>query len=299
MLRGRYKLYLPYLKGSRTLLFLSLLSAIVFAAANALGLPFLMGKVLPAVFGSEAARAAPLLSWPNRLGGAPILFLPKGHELAFAIGFLPAVMLLRGLGEFFSTYLLNLAGLRVIEAVRRDVFAKLQQLHLGFFGRLSIGDLLSRLIADANSVRLVLVDVSNDLIVQPLTLVFALGYVLVICFSHENGYWFLACLLVVPAAVLLVRAVGMRIQRRSRPVPPRDQPASHSASCDSSAHSLCQIRQNATPVDSLLEETADTIEPGQIRPVSRAGPTFPSFDVLVGLSQYSWVSRPRRVRLHG
>ena len=34
-------------------------------------------------------------------------------------------MLIRGLGEFFSTYLLNLAGLRVIEAVRRDVFAKI------------------------------------------------------------------------------------------------------------------------------------------------------------------------------
>ena len=37
MLRGRYKLYLPYLRGSRTLLFLSLLAAILFAAANALG----------------------------------------------------------------------------------------------------------------------------------------------------------------------------------------------------------------------------------------------------------------------
>jgi subfamily B ATP-binding cassette protein MsbA len=125
-------------------------------------------------------------------------------------------MLVRGLGEFFSTYLLNLAGLRVIEAVRRDVFAKLQQLHLGFFGKLSIGDLLSRLIADANSVRLVLVDVSNDLIVQPLSMVFALAYVVFICFSHESGYWFLACLLVVPAAVLLVRSVAVRIQTRMR-----------------------------------------------------------------------------------
>ena len=216
MFRGRYKLYLPYLKGSRTLLAFSLLAAVVFAAANAFGLPFLMGKVLPAVFGDEAARSAPLLSWPDRLGGGPILFLPKGHELLFAVAFLPAVMLIRGLGEFFSTYLLNLAGLRVIEAVRRDVFAKLQQLHLGFFGRLSIGDLLSRLIADANSVRLVLVDVSNDLIVQPLTLVFALGYVVWVCLSHDGGYWFLACLLVVPAAVLLVRGVAVRIQRRTR-----------------------------------------------------------------------------------
>ena len=216
MFRGRYKLYLPYLKGSRTLLVLSLLAALVFSAANALGLPFLVGKVLPAVFGNETTRAAPLLTWPKWLGGQPAFYLPKGHEMAFAVAFLPVVMLIRGIGEFFSTYLLNLAGLRVIEAVRRDVFAKLQQLHLGFFGRLPVGDLLSRLIADANSVRLVLVDVSNDLIVQPLSMVFALGYVVVICFSHEKGYWFLACLLVVPAAVFLVRGVGMRIQRRTR-----------------------------------------------------------------------------------
>jgi subfamily B ATP-binding cassette protein MsbA len=214
--RGRYKLYLPYLKGSRTLLFLSLVAAIVFAAANAIGLPFLIGKVLPAVFGDEASRAVPLLTWPKWLGGQPAFYLPKGHEVAFAVAFLPAVWLVRGLGEFFSTFLLNLAGLRVIEAVRRDVFAKLQQLHLGFFGKHSIGDLLSRLISDPNSVRLVLVDVSNDLIVQPLTLLFALGYVVMICFAHDQGYWFLACLLVVPASVFLVRGVAMRIQKRMR-----------------------------------------------------------------------------------
>ena len=216
MFRGRYKLYLPYLKGSRTLLFLSLVAAIVFAAANAIGLPFLIGKVLPAVFGDEASRAVPLLTWPKWLGGQPAFYLPKGHEVAFAVAFLPAVWLVRGLGEFFSTFLLNLAGLRVIEAVRRDVFAKLQQLHLGFFGKHSIGDLLSRLISDPNSVRLVLVDVSNDLIVQPLTLLFALGYVVMICFAHDKGYWFLACLLVVPASVFLVRGVAMRIQKRMR-----------------------------------------------------------------------------------
>ena len=45
MFRGRYKLYLPYLKGSRTLLFLSLLAAIVFAAANAFGLHDTAGNV--------------------------------------------------------------------------------------------------------------------------------------------------------------------------------------------------------------------------------------------------------------
>ncbi|NBV49530.1 MAG: DUF455 family protein, partial [Verrucomicrobia bacterium] len=78
------------------------------------------------------------------------------------------------------------------------------------------GDLLARLISDANAVRLVLVDVSNDLIVQPLTLVFALAYVVWVCLSHDGGFWFIACLLVVPAAVLLVRGVARRIQRRTQ-----------------------------------------------------------------------------------
>ena len=89
-------------------------------------------------------------------------------------------------------------------------------MHLGFFGRHSVGDLMSRLITDANAVRLVLVDVSNDLIVQPLTLAFALGYVVWVCLSHDGGYWFLACLLVVPMAVLMVRSVARRIQRRTQ-----------------------------------------------------------------------------------
>mgnify|MGYP003336164299 FL=1 len=111
---------------------------------------------------------------------------------------------------------MTFSGDTMLKRLPSDVFAKLQKLHLGFFGRHSIGDLLSRLISDPNSVRLVLVDVSNDLVVQPLTLLFAVGYVVLICFSHEQGYWFLACLLVIPAAVFLVRGVAMRIQKRMR-----------------------------------------------------------------------------------
>lgn len=213
--RGRYKLYLPYLNGSRGILALALVFGIIFAASNALGLPFLIGKVLPAAFGDEARKAAPLMSWPKWMGGQPIFYLPKGHEVAFAVAFLPIIFTIRGAGEFFSTYFLNIAGLRVVEAVRRDVFARLQDLHLGFFGRMSTGDLLSRVITDANAVRLVLVDVSSDLIVQPLTMIFSIGYVIYLCFSKANGYWFLFCLLVVPVAVLLVRGIGMAIQTRA------------------------------------------------------------------------------------
>jgi len=211
----RYRPYLVHLKGSRLLLALALLFGGLFAASNALGIPFLVGKVLPAVFGSEAQRAAPLLTFPAWLGWSP-WFLPKGHEIAFAVAFLPAVFLLRGVSEFCSKYFLNVAGLRVVESVRRAVFAKLQRLHLGFFARLPVGDLLQRLVNDANAVRTVLVDISNDVLLQPLTMVFALGYVVWLCLTKEQGFWFLASLLVVPAALLIVRYIGQAIQRRAR-----------------------------------------------------------------------------------
>ncbi len=215
MFNRRYRPYLVHLNGSRLLLALAILFGVLFAASNALGIPFLVGKVLPAVFGSEAQRAAPLLTFPAWLGWAP-LTLPRGHEVAFAVAFLPAVFLLRGVSEFLSGYFLNLAGLRVVESVRRAVFAKLQRLHLGFFGKLPTGDLLQRVIADANSVRLVLVDISNDLLVQPLTMLFAVGYVVWLCVSKPDGFWFLGCLLVVPGAVFFVRYIGMAIQKRAR-----------------------------------------------------------------------------------
>jgi subfamily B ATP-binding cassette protein MsbA len=212
--RGRYKLYLPYLDGSRLLLFLALSAGLLYAASCAIGLPFLIGNVLPTAF-SETSVVAPLFSFPKWTGWGPV-FMPKGYEVAFAVSFLPMVFLLRGIGEFFANYLINLVGLRVVEAVRRDVFTKLQRLHLGFFGKISTGDLLQRLTGDVNSVRLVMVDISNDIIVQPLTLIFSVGYVIWLCLSKPQGYWFLLCLLVVPLSVFVVRYLGMAIQSRAR-----------------------------------------------------------------------------------
>ncbi len=214
MFRGRYQFYRPHLKGSRTLLVSAFIFGILYAASSSLGLPFLIGKVLPAVFGDDAQRVAPLITFPHWMGWSPV-FLPKGYEVTFAVAFLPLVFLVRGVSEFFSGYLLNLAGLRVVESVRRTVFAKLQQMHLGFFGRMSVGDLLARVINDANSVRLVLVDISNDILVQPLTMLFSVGYVIWLCLSKPQGAWFLFCLLVVPLAVFVVRWIGTAIQKRA------------------------------------------------------------------------------------
>lgn len=197
------------------MLLFALLFGALYAASNAIGLPFLVGKVLPTVFGDEAQRAAPLIVLPQWLGGTAY-YLPREYAVTFAVGFLPVIFIIRGVSEFCSSFFLNLAGLRVVESVRRTVFDKLQKLHLGFFGKIPVGDLLQRVISDANAVRLVLVDISNDLLIQPLTMLFAVGYVIWLCLSKPQGILFLGCLIVVPAAVFSVRAIGMAIQKRAR-----------------------------------------------------------------------------------
>lgn len=214
MFKGRHKIYIPHLKGSRGLLALAIFFGLLYGASCALGIPFLVGKVLPLAFGTAAERAAPLLTFPLWTGWAP-LFLPKGYEVLFAVAFLPFVFVLRGVAQFFASFLINLAGLRVVESVRLAVFEKLQTLHLGFFGKIPTGDLMQRLTGDVQSVRLVLVDVSTDLIIQPFTLVGALAVVIWKCFTMPGGLWFLLCLGVVPVSVFLVRAIGQALQARA------------------------------------------------------------------------------------
>lgn len=214
MNRGRYRLYLTHLKGSRRLLFLAIVFGLVYGLAQSVGLPVLIGKVLPTVFGTPAERAAPVFVFPAWLGGGA-WHLPRGHEVAFAVAFLPAVFLVRGVSQFLASYFVNLAGLRVVDSVRSAVFAKLQQLHLGFFARMPTGDLMQRLTGDVQSVRMVLVDISTDAIIQPFTLVGAVGFVVYRCLTISGGGRFLLCLLVVPFSVLLVRAIGRALHLRA------------------------------------------------------------------------------------
>ena len=78
MFNRRYRPYLVHLKGSRRLVVLALFAGVCFAASSALGIPFLIGKVLPAVFGSAAQQAAPLIVFPAWLGWSPLHLFAHG-----------------------------------------------------------------------------------------------------------------------------------------------------------------------------------------------------------------------------
>ena len=195
MLR-RFKPYVPYLRPVRGTLICAVAAGIVYGAANGAGLPLMIKYVFPRIFG---AGPETFTEW---------------QVVAVAL-WLPAVFTIRGLAGYLNGYLIQSAGVRILEAIRLDYFRKLQVLPLSFLQRQTTGDLISRGLADTNQLQTALTSVANDGMKQPTTLVGALAFVVYVT-SHEKGVGLMiACLAIIPLCVLPIRYVGMKLLRRA------------------------------------------------------------------------------------
>jgi subfamily B ATP-binding cassette protein MsbA len=106
----------------------------------------------------------------------------------------------------------------MLEGLRQEVFAKLQELSLAFYQRHKSGDLVTRLINDTGHLRAVMVDLSSDIIKQPFTLLFAIGFLIYESVKRENALFAIIALLSVPACIIPIRLVARRLAKKSRQV---------------------------------------------------------------------------------
>ena len=65
------------------------------------------------------------------------------------------------------------AGISVVQAIQLDMFKKRTILPLAFFQKYKTGELNLAVMGYPNRIKAIVVDTSNDLIKQPLTLIFA------------------------------------------------------------------------------------------------------------------------------
>jgi subfamily B ATP-binding cassette protein MsbA len=136
-------------------------------------------------------------------------------ELALIALWLPAVFVVRGVAGYFNSYLIQLVGTRVLEAIRLDLFRKLQFLPLSFFHKNSTGDLLARGLADANQLQVTLTNAANELVKSPATLIGAVGYLVWVAFHTHGVALVLVSLGVIPLCVLPIRYVGKKLIARA------------------------------------------------------------------------------------
>ncbi len=128
---------------------------------------------------------------------------------------LPLAILIRSIAGFLNVYLIAYCGVKVLEQVRSKLFAKVQELHIGYFQQSNKGDLISRLMVDCNLVKRCIVDVSNSLVKEPFTFLFAITTLVYLSIQHKQNLFLLCCLAAVPICILPIRAVGKRLQRRA------------------------------------------------------------------------------------
>jgi len=102
-------------------------------------------------------------------------------------------------------------GQRVLASLRHDLFAKLQQLPLGYFDKRPLGDLMSRLQSDVDT----LGQFFSQGLVQLAGSVLALGGVMV-AMAVLNGRLALACFGIIPAMLLTTWFFAARARRAFR-----------------------------------------------------------------------------------
>jgi subfamily B ATP-binding cassette protein MsbA len=192
----RFRPYFSYLRAVRGTLAGAIVAGIAYGAANGAGLPVMQYYILPRVFGEHAVV---LTFW----------------QIVGVAMWLPIVFTIRGVAGYLNSYLIQVAGVRVLEAIRLDYFKRLQVLSLSFLQGQTTGDLISRGLADTNQLQTTLTTVANDGMKQPATLVFALASVAWIASRESGSALMLACLAIVPLCVFPIRFVGKKVVKRA------------------------------------------------------------------------------------
>jgi len=189
-----------------------MLAGIVYSLASGAGLPAMAKTVFPIIFKDEKAMASVP---PWILHVSSWFDSPNGLLLATCLA-LPVIFLIRGVAGFLNTYLINKAGLEVLERIRMMSFEKLQRLPWAFFQGQASGDLTSRLTNDSQILRTAITQSSNDLIKQPLTLLTAIGYLVYQAFEKQSVFFALIGVCTVPLCVIPIQRARKKIRARSR-----------------------------------------------------------------------------------
>ena len=190
--------FLPMLKPVWLPFLGALFCGIVYGLSSGFGLPYVIDRVFPKIFPHDGV-SQDIETW----------------QLVLYVSWLPAAFLVRGVSGYFNSYLINFCGVRVLERLRMKVFRKLQRLPIAFFRRNQSGDLLSRVMADAEQLQQAIIQISNDLIKQPVTFIGAIAVLTIMAIEKEGLAFVLLCLAVIPICVFPIRYVGRKVLNRA------------------------------------------------------------------------------------
>jgi subfamily B ATP-binding cassette protein MsbA len=141
----------------------------------------------------------------------PMTFLGRPFDLrAWGIAVM-LIYLAKGVGAYFSSYLMTDVGQRVVRDIRNQLFRHILDQSAAFFSKGSTGQLMSRLTNDVNQVQQAVSETIGDLIREGLTLI---GYAAIMFYVDYRLA--LVCTTGAPVAVYPLVRLGQRVRRSTR-----------------------------------------------------------------------------------
>ena len=121
------------------------------------------------------------------------------------------LVVLRGIGQFFSAYLIQWVGNRVVMDMRIGTFKHLQNLSVGFFNSTQTGEMISRTVNDSMLLERAVSTVLTDLAQQPVALLGVMGYALYLDWKLT-----VLNLFIFPLCIMPILGFGRRVRKASR-----------------------------------------------------------------------------------
>ena len=165
----------------------------------------------------------------------PILdeLLPNQQGLRTIAFSLIGLYFLKGVGSYFSGYLMEDVGQRVVMDVRDQLYGHILGQSASFFGRNAVGQLLSRVSNDVGQVQRAVSETAGDLARETLALI---GYAVILFYIDPRLA--LVCLTGAPILLYPLVRLGQRIRRTARRSQEAQEHMSHVGAETFAAHRI-------------------------------------------------------------
>lgn len=204
--------YYKYLKPVWWRFTLGLLFGVLYSVSSGLGIPLMAETVFPVLFGDVEAAPEWLQNFVSHWFADDL----QGGFLILCCILIPFAMLLRASGAVGNGYFMTYTGVHVVQAIQIDVFKKIQSMPLAFFQRYKTGELIAGIMGYPTQIKKIVVDTSNDLVKQPLTLISAVGFLVYKSFTSESFFTAVIGVLSIPLIVFPIRKIGRTLAKRSK-----------------------------------------------------------------------------------
>ena len=199
---GPYRRLYSYVKPYKMRFIMGLALGVAYGGVTSL-FPLAIARVTSTVFHGAAPNPMALRSNLEVLDTGP-----KINSIVLICLAIPAIMTVRSLCSYGSTYCMQWVSNKVVTDIRGQLFSKIIRHSMDFFNKMRAGFLMSRITNDTRAMQMALTTVSSDLFKQPITILGAISMLLLMDWKFT-----LVTLFLFPTCLLPLRIYGRRARK--------------------------------------------------------------------------------------